>query len=199
MFDKKPSPNQSFLQVTIAGCGVLGKAIATGILAPTLKLDLKSVVLTARRECHARELETEFPDVVVTKDNGDSRIWKTDLSDSNITHLFIIATKPQDVCNVCQQIYHHVEKSEVLPIVLTHCPGITISQLKEWLPQGVPIIRSMPNTPVMICQGATGLYPSSLISDSHLNVIVQLFKIISPSVVVLSQEKNLDVVAAISG
>ncbi|PYH90750.1 pyrroline-5-carboxylate reductase [Aspergillus ellipticus CBS 707.79] len=183
-------------RLTIAGCGVLGKGIATGLLASPLNLDPSKITLTVRREDHAESLQEEFPDVAVTLDNKDPSIWN---ATNDPSHFLFIVTKPQHVHIVCADVYSQIEASAVPPVVITLCPGITIAQLQDWLPAGTPIVRSMPNTPVMVCQGATGLFPSPLVSPTQLETISRMFEAISPSAVTIPREDLLNVVAAISG
>ncbi|PYH43506.1 pyrroline-5-carboxylate reductase family protein [Aspergillus saccharolyticus JOP 1030-1] len=190
-----PSP-----RITIAGCGVLGKGIATGLLASPLNLDPSKISLTVRREQHARCLREEFPGLAVTLDHGDPVLWPAEATDDDEAgHFFFIVTKPQHVQLVCADISPHIQASRTPPVVITLCPGITIAQLQDWLPTGTPIVRSMPNTPVMVCQGATGLFPSPLVSPGQLSILTRMFEAISPSVVTLAHEDQLNVVAAISG
>ncbi|RAH47393.1 pyrroline-5-carboxylate reductase family protein [Aspergillus brunneoviolaceus CBS 621.78] len=189
-----PSP-----RITIAGCGVLGKGIATGLIASPLNLDPSKITLTVRREQHAHYLREEFPGLAITLDNGDPALWQGETTDDEEGHFLFIVTKPQHVQLVCADIYPHIQASRTPPVVITLCPGITIAQLQGWLPTGTPIVRSMPNTPVMVCQGATGLFPSSLVTPCQLITLTRMFEAISPSVVTLAHEDQLNVVAAISG
>ncbi|KAI9727744.1 MAG: hypothetical protein M1834_007983 [Cirrosporium novae-zelandiae] len=188
------------LRVTIIGCGTLGQGILAGLLEKRpSQLQFKDIVVTARRQEHAQRLKASFHNVAVTTNNTDPRIWSaaTDIDDD--LHVVMISTKPADIPSVCAEIYNVIAERPTRPVILTLCPGITVNQMKAWLPSNVPIVRSMPNTPVMVRQGATGLYPCNLVRRFQLKSVMEIFKSISPSVVILSQESLLDVVASVSG
>jgi pyrroline-5-carboxylate reductase len=188
------------VQVTVIGCGTLGKGVAAGILAnDSLGFDANDMIITARRRDHAKELETLFPELSVTVNNNDTLIWERSHTFPEKIHIFIIATKPHDTRHICAEVYRSIENQTPRPVVLTMCPGITVEQMKGWLPADVPIVRSMPNTPVMVCQGATGIFPCNLVTQTQLDCVIQIFKSISPTVVVLPREDLLDVVASVSG
>lgn len=80
------------------------------------------------------------------------------------------------------------------------CPGISVAQLQSWLPAGTAIVRSMPNLPVTVREGATGLFPCENARVGQRTEVVRgVIRLVSPAVVVLGREEELDVVAAISG
>lgn len=77
-----------------------------------------------------------------------------------------------------------------------------MAQLQSWLPAGTPIVRSMPNLPVTVREGATGLFPCENArrgTKRTVQVVRDVIRLVSPAAVVLGREEELDVVAAISG
>jgi pyrroline-5-carboxylate reductase len=67
------------------------------------------------------------------------------------------------------------------------CPGITIPTLESWLTlsngTGVSgVVRTIPNTPVSLRQGATAVIASQRVTAVQLDRVVDLFRIISPCV-----------------
>ena len=83
-------------------------------------------------------------------------------------------------------------------------PSITIPTLESWLTlsngTGVSgVVRTIPNTPVSLRQGATAVIASQRVTAVQLDRVVDLFRIISPCVGILSEENLLNAAVAISG
>jgi pyrroline-5-carboxylate reductase len=36
-------------------------------------------------------------------------------------------------------------------LVISICAGVTMSQLKSWVPESTTVVRAMPNTPCKVC------------------------------------------------
>lgn len=184
-------------QLTVIGCGVFGRLIVNGLSDWARKT--YSLALTHRRPDVVQQLSADYPDALVTGDNQDPNIWKPTEGDGH--HVVIIATQPEYTQGVCEQIRHAFKASGATrkPIVVTLCPGITVAQLESWLPQDTPVVRTMPNTPVSVRQGATALFLNSFTSPDMASEIRAIFQGMSPATVVLPQEDLLDIVASISG
>lgn len=188
------------VQLTFIGCGHLAQAIISGILSSsnawTLNCDM---AVTARRPEHIQELQSRYPQLLVTDNNLDQRIWQDTRMSRPISIVFL-CTRPADIPTVTKQLAPALEAFDpaVRPTVVTMCPGITVSQLQDWLPTGTAIVRSMPNTPVEVRQGATGLYASGD-AVHRVNDVQVVLEEVSPLVAIVPEESKLDVVAAISG
>lgn len=187
-------------RLTLLGGGHLAQALVSGILAQSRWKDRCSISITARRVEHVLELKNTFPSVYATQDNLDAAIWKPAQEDRNGSHTLIICTRPTDIPGIITKIAPMLGTlcANVRPTVVTMCPGITIEQLEHWLPAGTAIIRSMPNTPVACCQGATALYPNRE-GLSRVNQVKMVLQDVSPKISVLPEESLLDVVAASAG
>ncbi|KAJ1714128.1 pyrroline-5-carboxylate reductase [Aspergillus flavus] len=199
---------QAPIHLTFVGGGHLAQAIISGILSSTNPWALKcNIAVTARRAEHVQELQSRYPQLLVTDNNLDKRIWqdarrshRTSTQDSTTSPILFICTRPADVPTVSKQLAPTLESLDpsVRPTVVTMCPGITVSQLQDWLPTGTAIVRSMPNTPVEVRQGATGLFASedATVRVNHVKTVLEE---VSPLVTIVPEESMLDVVAAVSG
>ncbi|CCC11023.1 hypothetical protein SMACR_03729 [Sordaria macrospora] len=160
------------------------------------------ITITARRPEHLRQLQTKYPLAHVTLDNLDPLIWETPEDVETYHHVLFICTLPIDVPSVCRQIapaIATISPSTARPTIVTMCPGISVAQLQSWLPAGTPIVRSMPNLPVTVREGATGLFPCENARGQRTEVVRDVVRLVSPAAVVLGREEELDIVAAISG
>ena len=166
-----------------------------------------SISITARRQERVIELAQRYPGAYVTNNNDDDKLWHFAQGDEPTAHIILICTKPQSTFDVCERIRRAHQKASMiysLPTVVTMSPGITISKLESWLsPENSPklftVVRTMPNTPVSIRQGATALVASRHATSVELNRVTALFHVFSPCVETLPDENLLDVAAAVSG
>ena len=188
------------VQLSFIGGGHLAQAIISGILSSTNAWTMNcDMAVTARRPERIQELQSRYSQLLVTSNNLDQRIWKHTRISRPISIVFL-CTRPADIPTVSKQLAPALEAFDpsVRPTVVTMCPGITVSQLQEWLPIGTAIVRSMPNTPVEVRQGTTGLFASGD-AASRVTDVQKVLEEVSPIVTILPEESMLDVVAAISG
>jgi pyrroline-5-carboxylate reductase len=199
--------------ITFIGAGTMACAILDGLsksLPSTLELGQKSeysISIAVRRQEQALQLSERYPGAYITNNNDDHKLWKLAQDDKLSAHIILICTKPQPTVDVCANIrlaYEKVSLPCILPIVVTMCPGITITMLESWLtmqnqPKPFTVIRTMPNTPVSIRQGATALIASAHATTAEIDRVISLFRVFSPCVEILPEESLLDVAAAVSG
>jgi pyrroline-5-carboxylate reductase len=190
----------SSIQLTVLGCGVLGRAIVNGLLSDAPTNRSYELVLTTRRTEAVDKLKMEYPTALVTGNNRDTRIWSSEKNGASI-HVAIIATQPHYTAKVCQDITDSVRTAggRRQLIVVTVCPGITVSQLEAWLPKQTPIMRTMPNTPISVKQGATAIFSNQYMTSSLSAEVQLIFKSISPEVALLPEEDLMDIAASVSG
>lgn len=187
-------------QLTILGCGTLGRNMVDGLLLASRSRPSKyRLSLTTRNPQQLSGLQRDFPSALVTADNQDPRIWRG--GESANVHIVVIGTQPQYTAAVCHDIREACVGFQLgrAPVVITVCPGITVAQLEQKLLDKAPIVRSMPNTPVAVRQGATALCANRWVDVESMKEVEQIFRAIAPAVAVLENEGMMDVVAAVSG
>jgi pyrroline-5-carboxylate reductase len=77
-----------------------------------------------------------------------------------------------------------------------------LKELREWFGAGgktPPIVRTMPNTPALVGEGASGLYAGEDVSKEERELTSALMASVSQATEWVSEEKLLDVVTGISG
>jgi len=121
--------------------------------------------------------------------------------DDNNTHfgipdMVVIAVKPQ----VMKQVLEDVASSIIgtNPLVVSVVAGITIDQISQWLDKKLPIVRTMPNTPALIGQGAIGMFANSYVNAEQLQLTEQVMDAVGTSIWV-DEESQIDAVTALSG
>jgi pyrroline-5-carboxylate reductase len=110
--------------------------------------------------------------------------------------VLVLAVKPQMLKDVCAEIAATVAAAR--PLVISIAAGIRIEQLGAWLGAGVPIVRSMPNTPALIGAGATGLIAND---DANAEQRARAQAILGAAgiTVWIEREELMDTVTALSG
>jgi len=208
-------PTRKTHHLTFIGGGTLACAILDGLSKYSTSTAFKpgqtteySVSITARRQERVGELSQRYPGAYVTNNNDDRKLWLFAKENMPAAHMILICTQPQSTFDVCESIRLAHEKIFLpcnnLPTVVTMCPGITISKLESWLSlqnhqKPFTVVRTMPNTPVSIRQGATALFTSRYATAAEVDSVIALFHVFSPCVERLAEEGLLDVVAAVSG
>jgi pyrroline-5-carboxylate reductase len=82
-------------------------------------------------------------------------------------------------------------------LVVSLAAGITTAFLESRLPDGVAVVRVMPNTPALVDEGMAAIAPGSHCDDDHLAIAEELLG--STGRVLRVPEKQMDAVTAISG
>ena len=200
-----PTP---FLKITVIGGGHLAEGLINGLItaATTLSLtDLKDVTVTARRHERTTELARKYPQLTITIDNKDDRIWKASTSETaarsgrTFLHVVFICTKAKDLEGICKELHGVIGKQREPPTVITMAPGISVAQLEAWLPKRVLIVRSLPNTPMFVGQGATVLFPNHNVSADQLEQVSRVYRTVTPSVIVIKDEDHINIAGATCG
>ncbi len=108
--------------------------------------------------------------------------------------IVLLAVKPLMVADVLSDISPALRPGQ---LVLSIAAGIRLATIEGLLPEGTPVIRTMPNTPCLVGQGATAISRGRHATDAHLSLAQSLFAAVGLSVVV--PERLLDAVTGLSG
>lgn len=177
-----------FEPIAIIGGGAMGEAILAGLVAQRSPEALASLVVAnpgAQRQAYLRE---KYGIVCV----GDA----TEIT--NTPDVVILAVKPQIMAIALDQISANpVLVGGALPLFITVAAGLKTSFYEEQLGAGARIIRTMPNMPMLVGQGAIGLCSGAYASESDVACALKIFEPLG--VVEVVQELLMDAVCAVSG
>jgi len=106
----------------------------------------------------------------------------------------ILAVKPQIVAPVLREV-----ASEVTPekLVVSLAAGVSTATLRALLPKGVRLIRTMPNTPALVLEGATAIARSDGLKPGDAETAREIFEAVGK--VAVLEEELLDAVTGLSG
>jgi len=164
------------------GAGNMAEAFIKGVISSGL-YPPESVMAADVREERLGFLASEYG-IKTTTDNT------TLVAESAIIFLSV---KPQNMAKVLDGITGKLRKGS---LVISIAAGVTSSYIAGRLGD-VPIIRTMPNTPAMVDEGATAIFNRNA-GPEALERAVKLFSAVG-KVVILDNESLLDAVTAVSG
>lgn len=112
----------------------------------------------------------------------------------NYSKYIIICVKPNIVESVLNSIKDIVNEEKV---IISIAVGIPISKYTSILGNNAKIVRTMPNTPALVGEGATLACTTDNISQEDKNVIELIFK--SVGIIEFIDEKYMNEVTALTG
>jgi len=110
--------------------------------------------------------------------------------------LVVLAVKPQDMAAAAQSIATELARRR--RIVVSIAAGIRIANLRRWLGEATPVVRTMPNRPALIGAGITAACAGPGIEDADRAAVATVLSTAGP-LVWLDDESLMDVVTAVSG
>jgi pyrroline-5-carboxylate reductase len=167
--------------LALLGGGKIGEALLTGMLRG----------------------EREPADIVVVEKHPERALYLADTygvktldvaEAAAAAHTIVLAVKPQDIEALLTELAPSVGTDH---LVVSVCAGITTSKISSRLPDGVPVVRCMPNTPALVDEAMTAVSAGAHASESHLATAEALLG--SVGRVVRVPESQLDAVTALSG
>lgn len=115
----------------------------------------------------------------------------TVVADSDIVFL---AVKPQNFADVLEQAKQTVTKEKLF---VTIAAGISIRYITDSLSCDCPVIRAMPNTPLLVAKGATALCRSDSVTDNDFAFIRSIFE--ACGTVEILREDQINISTSVNG
>src|SRR3954469_18640001 len=165
----------------IIGAGVMGETLLSGLIRAGRPVS--ELLVGEKRPERAQELVEKYAVSVV------SNVDATKGADT-----IALVVKPQDMGALLDEIGPEVRTGQ---LVVSLAAGITTAFLESRLPDGVPVVRVMPNTPALVDEGMAAIAPGAHCDDEHLAIAEELLG--STGLVLGVPEKQMDAVTAISG
>jgi pyrroline-5-carboxylate reductase len=106
----------------------------------------------------------------------------------------ILAVKPQDIDTLLAEVAQVIGPQH---LVVSVAAGITTEHIERHLPDGIAVVRCMPNTPALVDQAMTAVAAGAHADEAHLDVAESLLA--SVGKVARVPESQLDAVTALSG
>jgi pyrroline-5-carboxylate reductase len=168
--------------IAFIGGGNMAEALAGGIVKAGI-VPADSIVISDPLEARCEYLKSQYG-FKVTSENKQAALACGTL---------FLAVKPQVMEGILEEISSTLCEGQ---LVISIAAGITIANLEGLLP-GAPVIRSMPNTPALVGDGATVISVGNEVHQDMTHWAVELFHAVG-SCHVLSEEL-MDAVTGLSG
>lgn len=169
------------MSTAIIGAGVMGETLLSGLVRAGRRVD--QLMVGEKRAERASELEERYGVAVVSNREAAAR-----------ADTVALVVKPQDMGDVLAEIAPDLRAGQ---LVVSLAAGITTAFIESRVPDGVAVVRVMPNTPALVDEGMAAIAPGSHCDDSHLAEAESLMA--STGKVLRIPEKQMDAVTAISG
>ena len=169
------------MTVAIIGAGVMGETLLSGLLRGGH--DAADLMVGEKREERAVELREKYAVRVVS-----------DLGEVAGADTVALVVKPQDMGDVLTEIAPHLHPGQLL---ISLAAGITTEYIEKHIPDGIAVVRVMPNTPALVDEGMAAISPGTHCDEEHLARAEGMLKVTGR--VVRVPEKQQDAVTAISG
>jgi len=169
------------MTVAIIGAGVMGEALLSGLIRGGH--EPADLMVGEKRPERAAELREKHAVQVVANTEAAAR-----------ADTVALVVKPQDMADVLIEIAPHLRSGQVL---ISLAAGITTDYIEKHIPDGIAVIRVMPNTPALVDEGMAAISPGTHCDEEHLALAEQMLSVTGR--VVRVPEKQQDAVTAISG
>ena len=164
-------------------------AVLAGLLKPEVVVE--GGIRTTNRSAAKAAENAQLQGVTAFATENDPEANRAAVRGASIV---VVAVKPAMVPDLLGEIADALEPGT---LVISVAAGVTIGTFESLLPQGVAVIRSMPNTPAVVGRAVTGLSAGTRSNEEQLALAVSLFETVG-SVLVIPEEQ-IDALSTISG
>jgi pyrroline-5-carboxylate reductase len=168
-------------KIAVLGAGKIGEALLSGLLQGGRSAS--DLMFTEKHESRARALTEQYGFEAVTIAGAAAQ-----------ADVLVVAVKPQDIEPLL------VELGPVLrpgTLIVSLCAGLPTALYERRLPEGTPVVRVMPNTPMVVGEAMSAVSGGSNATPEHLKVVEELLSTVGKVAVV--PESQQDAVTALSG
>ena len=171
-------------KIGFIGAGKMASAIIKGLIKSNFA---KSEDITATQaEIDQLEEKSKALGIEVIADN------KVLAKNSDV---IFIAVKPNQALDVLKEISPYITPEK---LVVSIAAGVRLEKLESNLPANTRVIRVMPNTPMLVGEGMSGMIGGKGVTKDDLDYIYNLLSTIGKCIIV-DNEAQMDIVTAISG
>lgn len=169
-------------KIGFIGAGNMATAIISGLLRNKVALPKDINVF----DVNASQLNLIAEKGVIAKKSADEVV-----KDSSI---IVLAVKPQNYEEVLLGIKSVVDEEKIFVSIAA---GISISYVRNVLECNCPMVRVMPNTPLLLGKGATALCPSENINKDDFSIVKDMFAL--NGTVEIFTEDHMNEIIAVNG
>lgn len=171
-------------RVAVLGAGKMGEALLAGLLKAGHPSD--DLCFTERYPARAAEVRERL---------GLER--KGVAAAAADAEVLFLAVKPQDIDPLLVELAEGLGAAPGPSVVVSLCAGLPTALFEARLPVDTPVIRVMPNTPMVVGEAMSVMSPGRSATDEQLAEVERLLRAVGR--VLRVPEAQQDAVTAISG
>lgn len=174
-------------RTALLGVGSMSGAVLDGLLAAGL--DPATVTLTTKSEQSAAALRDRA--LTATASDTDPDANRAAVRGAA---LVVLGVKPYVIADLLDEVAGDLEPGAVLVSVAV---GTTTASMEARLPEGVRVVRALPNTPIGVGHGVTGISAGASADVEAVALASSVFT--ASGEVIEVPESQLDALSAVSG
>lgn len=167
--------------IAVLGAGKIGEALLSGLLTGGRRVD--DLMFTERHPERAAELTARYGVRAVDVATAAKE-----------AAVVVVAVKPQDIEPLLDELAPYADQNT---LVVSLCAGLPTALYQRRLADGVPVVRVMPNTPMIVGEAMSAISPGRHATNDHLDTVEELLSVVG--MVVRVPESQQDAVTALSG
>jgi pyrroline-5-carboxylate reductase len=171
-------------KIAVLGAGNMGSSLIGGILKAGLTTTSRLRATTKTHE-HAEQLAQRFMIPVTAGGN---------LAAAQDSDVIIVAVKPTAVSALIEEIRPGLRTGQILVSLAASLP---LPVIEKHAGSPMAVFRAMPNIPVVVEEGATGISYNAVATQADKEVVERIFR--SVGIVCFVEEEMMDAVTALSG
>ena len=148
-------------KIGFIGCGNMGKAMISGIIA-SKKINTENILVSTKSINSKEFIEKEF-NINVTLNNEEV---------VRFSDILVLAIKPNMFREVIEEIKDKIKKET---IIISIAAGITIDNLENLIGDEYKIVRTMPNTPALVREAISAVCYNKNINNEDLDEVINIF------------------------
>lgn len=177
--------NLKIMKLGLIGCGKMGRALIEGAVKSGV-VKPEEVYISSRTQSAIDSMTSELG-VTALENNVEV---------ATAADVVLICTKPYDVPMVLLELSNEPECLEST-LLVSAAAGLTLGKLEKMVPEGVRVVRCMPNTPSLIGQGASAYALGESATDKDAEQVCAVLG--AAGSVIEVQEKLMNAVTGVSG
>ncbi|OHU02637.1 pyrroline-5-carboxylate reductase [Mycobacteroides chelonae] len=178
-------------RIAIIGGGSIGEALISGLLRAGRQA--KDIVVSEKVPARAKALAEAYS------------IRVSEVADAvEGADFIVVAVKPSDVESATSEIAAALAKldaegsdRETEQVLVSVAAGVSASFFESKLAAGAPVVRVMPNAPMLVGAGVSAVAKGRFATDEQLSAVAELLE--SVGSVIKVAESQMDTVTALSG
>jgi pyrroline-5-carboxylate reductase len=172
-------------RIAVVGGGRIGEALVAGLIQAGREVSDLTVVEPVPGR--AAQLTERY----------GVRTAGTVVAAAGSADIVVIAVKPGDVDDVVSDLAKVELDNDAEQLLVSLAAGVPTARLEARLPAGFPVVRAMPNTPMVVGAGMNVIAAGRFAQPRHLASAEELLRAVGRVVTV--PESQMDAVTALSG